>query len=336
MVSSKIRLVIIISIITFATIGIFLGIYIYQLYSTPKIRIGALTGDLHHLPLFVALENNFYKDEGLDISDDNIYWFQNGNDVMTAFEARSLDLAYLGLAPAMAHKLTQVAPIKVVSGVNVNGSAIVVKSTSTIYNISDLNGRKIAVPSKNNMQDFILQIGLNNSGIILPDENRLEMPVGYMENALLNEEIDAFVAWEPYNAKAVKYGGRYLINSSEIWPNHPCCIIAASLNFISHKKGIVEKFVNVHKKALDWMNNISNHDELIKIAKDYTSISEDSIIEAALDNIGYIFNFTSPTYMVEIERFYDDLTGLNPSIPPWVPDRDDFFQNFFDDSFLGT
>ena len=31
------------------------------------VRIGALSGDLHHLPLFVAIENGYFTDEGLEI-----------------------------------------------------------------------------------------------------------------------------------------------------------------------------------------------------------------------------------------------------------------------------
>ena len=89
---------------------------------------------------------------------------------------------------------------------------------------------------------------------------------------------------------------RYLKKSSEIWPNHPCCIIAASLNFITNKNETVEKFVHVHKKALEWMSNSSNHDDLINIAKRYTHIDSNSVIEIALDNIGYIFNYSFFTF----------------------------------------
>ncbi|MBN1216728.1 MAG: ABC transporter substrate-binding protein [Candidatus Lokiarchaeota archaeon] len=332
--SSKLKLGLLIGIITVASFGVFLGVYLYQLSSTPSIRIGALSGDLHHLPLFVALENNYFQDEGIDISMKDIYWFSDGNKVMTAFESGRLDIAYLGLAPAMAHKLTLNASIQVVSGVNVNGSAIMVRNDSGINSISGLNGKNIAVPSLNNMQDFILQIALYNSGIDLLDVDRTTLSVGNMENALNGGSIDAFVAWEPYNAKAVNSGANYLAKSSEIWPNHPCCILAASNTFIEENYEDVNKTVKIHIRALEWMANISNHDALISIAKKYTGISSTTIIENALDNVGYIYNFT--LYQTEIETFYTKLTSLNNSINNWTAGYVDFYQKFFNTSFINA
>jgi len=332
MISSKIKLTVLIGLIAIASSGIFIGVYLYQAFSVPPFKLGALSGDLHHLPLFVALKNNYFEEEGLHIHRDNIVWFPNGNEAMVAFEANRLDLSYLGLAPAMAHKLTQNAPIKIVSGVNVNGSAIMVRDDPSITSLTDLDN--IAVPSLNNMQDFILQIALNNSGIAIEEINRPVLSVGNMESELESMTIDGFVAWEPFNAKAADAVAKYLSYSSEIWPNHPCCVITSSLDFNLHHSDTIEKVVKIHKKALDWMRNSSNNEDLINIAKEYTGIQKDSIIENALNNIGYIFNFTK--YQSEVDDFYDKLVDLNDNIVPWPDGRIEFFNEFFDTSYLNA
>ncbi|MHA2087064.1 MAG: ABC transporter substrate-binding protein [Promethearchaeota archaeon] len=334
MLTSKGKLIILISIIVVASSGIILGIVLLQNLVTPSIRLGALSGDLHHLPLFVALENDYFAEEGLDINSDNIVWFPNGNEVMVAFEASALDVSYLGLAPAMAHKLTQNAPIKIISGVNVNGSAIIVKEGSGINTTLDLINKKIGVPSLNNMQDFILQIALTEVGLSINNVTRVVLSVGNMETALQGNQIDAFVAWEPFNAKATSIGGKYLNKSSEIWSNHPCCVIAASSDFLNTKSDKAQNIVRVHKRALEWMLNSSNHGDLIDIAKKYTGIVSNSIIETALINVGYVYNYTE--FQTEIERFYDDLTILNSNIPAWSSGRADFFQELFEDSYLNS
>ncbi|MFW9821975.1 MAG: ABC transporter substrate-binding protein [Candidatus Thorarchaeota archaeon] len=334
MLTSKSKIIILISIITIASSGIILGVVIFQNTLTPSIRIGALSGDLHHLPLFVALENDYFADEGLDINSEKIIWFPNGNEVMVAFEASALDVSYLGLAPAMAHKLTQNAPIKIISGVNVNGSAIIVKGGSGINTTVDLINKKIGVPSLNNMQDFILQIALTEVGLSINNVTRVVLSVGNMEPSLEGNQIDAFVAWEPFNAKAIDIGATYLNKSSNIWPNHPCCIIATSTGFLNSNSDKVQKIVRIHKRALEWMANTSNHDDLIVIAKKYTGIVSNSIIETALNNVGYVYNYS--LFQSEIERFYDDLTTLNSNIPAWSSGRADFFQELFDESYLNA
>jgi len=334
LLTSKVKAIIITAIIAIASSGVILGVIFLQNLVSPSIRFGALSGDLHHLPLFVALENDYFAEEGLDVSSENIVWFPNGNEVMVAFEAGALDVSYLGLAPAMAHKLTLNASIRIISGVNVNGSAIIVKEGSGINTILDLLNKKIAVPSLNNMQDFILQIALTQVGLSTENVSRLVLSVGNMENSLESNQIDAFVAWEPFNAKATNIGGKYLSKSSEIWLNHPCCIIAASLSFLKNNPTKAQKIVRVHKRALEWMVNTSNHADLINVAKKYTGIISNSIIETALVNIGYVYNYTA--FQLEIERFYDDLTNFNSNIPAWSSGRDAFFQEFFEDSYLNA
>ncbi|MHA1264770.1 MAG: ABC transporter substrate-binding protein [Candidatus Helarchaeota archaeon] len=331
--SLKLKAILICVIVIVASVGI--GLFVFFMQNRSSIRFGALSGDLHHLPLFVALEKNFFQEEGLDIQFDDIRWFPNGNEVMIAFEAGSLDIAYLGMAPAMAHKLSQNAPIKVVSGVNVNGSAIIVKNDTGINNLADLDGKSIAVPSLNNMQDFILQIALESVGLSIDNVTRVTMSVGNMESALNLGQVNAFVAWEPFNAKAIhNIGAKSLKNSSEIWENHPCCVIAAAQPFLDSHQSEIEKIIKVHKRALDWMVQPQNHAELISIAKKYTGIMTDAVIELGIENVGYVFNFTQ--YLPEIERFYDNLTALNANVPPWPAGRDAFLQEFLNASFLSA
>ena len=334
--SLRVKILIVIGIVVGSTIGITTFVLLWENSSGSSIKLGALTGDLHHLPLFVALEENFFAEEGVPINLQSINWFPNGNEVMVAFEAGSLDIAYLGLAPAMAHKLTQNAPIKVVGGVNVNGSAIVVGGSSGINSLTDLAGKKVAVPSLNNMQDFILQIALDSVGLNFNDlASHTTLSVGNMENALSTGQIDAFIAWEPFNAKAVdNIGAKFLKNSSEIWPNHPCCIVAASDIFVSTQSAMVEKIIKVHKRAIEWMANASNHAKLLSTAKKYTSITSDTTIQMGIENVGYIFNFSD--YMPEIERFYDNLTDLNDNVPAWSAGKTAFFEEFFNSSFLNA
>ena len=89
------------------------------------------------------------------------------------------------------------------------------------------------------------------------------------------------------------------------------------------------------------MNNSSNHDDLISIAKKYTGITEELydnstiLIEKALDNIGYIYNFS--LYRDNIKVFYNKLTTLNNNIDPWPSGNfDDFYLEFFNPTFLSV
>ena len=164
MVSTKTKAVLIIFGIV-AVSGISIGAIFLFDKSDADVRIGYLAGDLHQLAYYVAEENGYYEDEGIVVEG---VPFGNGGDVMTAFESmtRSIDMSYLGFAPALFHRFTvEAANVTVLAGVNVNGSALIVKNDPLIQTGADLEGLTIAVPSRYNMQDFILSMILNNSGL---------------------------------------------------------------------------------------------------------------------------------------------------------------------------
>jgi len=300
--------------LAFSLLGIIvvagLGIGIYYLNEGSRdVSIGYLEGDLHQLAFFIAREQGLYTQEGLSIES---VAFENGGAVMTAFEAanRGIDLAYFGFAPALFHRFTnQAANITVLAGVNVNGSALIVKNDPAITSGVDLKGLNIAVPSRHNMQDFILSMILNNSGLTYDDITLTEgMSPSDMVLALQAGSIDGYVAWEPYCVKGLEYNiGKYLYLSSEVWPNHPCCIIAAHNSFLQSNSEITLKILKVHKEATEWI--WTHWDEAKQIAVEKMNLSEEQA-ELAMANIGYVYQMD----IAQMELFVQEMVDLNDLI----------------------
>ncbi len=146
--------------------GTSIGVMFY-VNSLPDVRIGYLGGDLHQLAYYVAVKQGFYQEEGLTVEGIS---YANGGEVMTSFESlnRPIDMAYLGFAPAITHRFTvATAKITVLAEANVNGTSIIVDTS--INSMLDLAGKKVAIPARNNMQDFILRMALDNAGMQYTD-----------------------------------------------------------------------------------------------------------------------------------------------------------------------
>ena len=307
MASNKSKALLLISVILLTGITT-VTIYVID-QNNADVRIGYLDGDLHHLAFYVAQENGFYEKEGLNITK---YSFANGGDVMTSFAAsnRSIDMAYFGFAPALYHRFNNpAADITILAGVNVNGSALIVKNISSIQDGSDLEGLKIAVPARNNMQDFILRMILNNSGVAYDEEKIIPgMSPSDMVIALQGGSIDGYVAWEPHCIKGTANDvGKYLYKSSDVWAEHPCCIIASHNDFLDSDPRIVKKVLKVHKEATDW---ILNHWDAAKaIAMDKMNLSEEQAT-VAMANIGYVYDMD----LAQMVLFVEKLVDLNPGI----------------------
>ncbi len=318
--------------------GISIGIIIQNRNNDVDVRIGFLEGDLHQLAFYVARENNYYQEENLTIS---AVAFSNGADVMAAFEALpgspQIDIAYLGIAPAVYHRFNNpAANIKILASVNVNGSSLIVRDNDLINNSSDLIGKKIAVPALHNMQDFILTMILDEAGLTHDNITLKEMAVSDMRLSLQNGDIDGYVAWEPHNVKGTTngYSGKYLYNSSQVWNNHPCCVIAGNEDFIESQSDITQTIIDIHVKATNWILNNWEQAKIIAMNKMYLSDVEAT---NAMANIGYVYE----NNLENMQIFVDKLVNLNPyvsfsseNIGAGITTSSEFIEYFVDGSFL--
>ena len=102
--------------------------------SVSSIRMAVLQNDIHHLPLWVALDKGFFKEQGINVEIAGI--FRSGPEIMSAFSAGSLDMAYVGEAPTVTAVANGTAKVVILAQVNTEGSAIVVGKNSSIKTIS--------------------------------------------------------------------------------------------------------------------------------------------------------------------------------------------------------
>lgn len=248
-----------------------------------KVRLAYLQGDLHQLACWIALEKNFFKEEGVDAEVAGI--FKAGPEEMSAFAAGSLDVGYVGQAPATTAVANGAADVTVLAQVNKEGSAIVVRKDSALKKPGDLEGKTVAVPGHSTVQDFLLRKALTKYGI---DEKKVSLIVlkpPEMIGALKTGQIDAFIAWEPYPAKAVTMNvGRNLITSRDIWKDHQCCVLVADSKFIGKSPGIARGIVKAHVRATQFIKDYP--EEAVKIAVKYTAMDEKTISKS-MDNIKY-------------------------------------------------
>ena len=66
--------------------------------SQAAVRMAYLQNDLHHLPLWVALDKGLFVKEGVDVKVAGA--FHAGPELMTAFKSDSIDMGYVGEAPS--------------------------------------------------------------------------------------------------------------------------------------------------------------------------------------------------------------------------------------------
>ena len=289
----------------------------------PDVRIGYLSKDLHQLALRVAIENGYFEREGIIV---DLVQYGNGALEMDGFASGQIDMGYLGAAPALTKRLNQDILITILAAVNMEGSAIMGSKAEYdaghVTTIADLAGKGVYQPGPSTVQNFLLRLALNQSGLSYSNITALTTTPSLMADSLTPEN-PAFIVWEPFNALA-EYQNKSvpLALSGEIWPRHPCCVVASENNFFLANLDIVETVVKVHQEATDW---IATHPtEALAIAIDWLEM-DDTPVATAFSRIIFDYNLN----VTGIEMYLDFLISQNriDNVPDNVTEFLDGFIN---------
>jgi NitT/TauT family transport system substrate-binding protein len=230
------------------------GSYNYITATEETIVVGYLPTSLDSA-LFVADDLGMFTKEGLKVQ---LVPFRTGSELIDAANKKQIDVGYVGITPVTT-AIDQNSSIKIVAAVNTDGSGIVVSNTSNIKNATDFEGKKILIPKVGSIQDVLFRYMLLKNNVNPATVNITEMDVPLMQNALASGKVDGYVAWEPYVSQAkVNGNGIVLINSNDIWPDIPGCVVIATNSFMTHKPIELQKFLKVHVEATNYVNTHKN------------------------------------------------------------------------------
>lgn len=161
-----------------------------------------LTGsDPYYLPIIVAVENGYFKEQGLDVSH---RMFPSGTDAMLAFRGIGAQFVASGDAPSLilwdGGDVVGVAPIYASSDNMVGVVRADLKSPA------ELKGKKLAV-RKGSTADYFLTTYLTKNGLKPTDLTIINLSPPECVPAMSSGSIDGFFLWQPYPSLALKVMG---------------------------------------------------------------------------------------------------------------------------------
>ncbi|NJD56625.1 MAG: ABC transporter substrate-binding protein [Nitrospirae bacterium] len=223
------------------------------------LRIGHLSTFYHTAMLLMADKASC---EGIDAEID---WklFGTGPAIVNAFEKKEIDLAYLGLPPAIIG-IERGVPIICIAGGHVEGTVICGRQFYTGYpeirNLNDIlaqfSGRTIGVPGKGSIHDVILQQCIRNAGLERSVDVRNFAWADMVLEAVIRDEVAAAFG-TPALAVSIKHyaGGIILYPPSLLWPNNPSYGILVDRTFLRDNTSLVEQFLRSHEAATASVRN---------------------------------------------------------------------------------
>ena len=234
------------------------------------LRIGHLS-TFYHTAIILMARANTNSRLGAEID-----WrlFGTGPAIADAFDKGELDIAYIGLPPAIIG-INKGVNIICIAGGHVEGTVISGKKELKGFpDVRDMNkilsqikGERIGVPGKGSIHDVILQDCL--------EKFNLKKDIAVINFQWADMVLEAMVKGEisvafgtPALAAAIKRyaGGKILYPPSMLWPNNPSYGIIVDKKFLNKEKTVVEQFLILHEEATAFMRD--NPEEASKAIAD--------------------------------------------------------------------
>ena len=227
-------------------------------------------------PMYIAIENGYFADEGLDIEQVTV----DAAHVSEAIGADQVDVG-MGLIGKLLQPLENGLPIKFTTGIHTGCIKLLVPGDSDIKSVADLKGKKIGVPGLADAATVISKRSLNAAGVGVTEQNmEVEFAV-YSRNdlaqALQNKAVDAIALGDPAaSIAAEQYGLTALIDTATdpAYKDEYCCDAFVTSKLAEENPKAAAAFTRAVQKASQWVQD--HPDETAKIITEKQYISGDA------------------------------------------------------------
>ena len=238
-----------------------------------KLRVSIIPiGDV--APLFVAIKNGYFRELGLEIDTTPS---AGGAAGIPGLVGGSFDIVYGNVVSALL-AVQQGLDVKVIAaGTNLadpamDATSMLVKSDSGIKSGKDLEGKSIAVNTRNNVIWLYARAWVKATG---GDPERVtfkEVPFPQMEDALRQQRVDAAFMVPPFSIVASQKGGLTKIGHpySQVQPGVDVGQYIATGKLVAARPETIKKFVMGLRRGVEWYNANLTSDELFKLVSGYT------------------------------------------------------------------
>jgi NitT/TauT family transport system substrate-binding protein len=193
--------------------------------------------------------------------------FSGWPEIKESLMAGRIQAAYM-LAPLVMDLTDKKIPVKIVSLGHRSGAVIMVRTDSPVEQFRQLEGKRIAIPSRFAV-DFLFLRKMLAREQMTPDQIQIvEMPPPDMPAALYANAVDAYCTGEPFGAAAQKAGyARPLRMTRDEWRNYICCVLTVREELIAENRAMVQDLVNHVLGAGVWLDaQPENREKAIQIA----------------------------------------------------------------------
>ena len=264
-----------------------------------KVRISQAS-PLDFSPVWVAVEEGYFADEGLDVElaepigtgAESIAMINSGQvDLIAGSPSSMLSAAAQGLKTESVVGLSAFP-----SDEDLDPAGVLVREDSSIQSLADLSGKTVGVTSIKSQQESKVAGSIDAAGGDSSNVSFIQVPPAAMVGLLESGEIDAAQPFEPGITRALDDGGVRVVGYANwmVLGDVPAMLLTSTAEWKAGHPQEVEKVRSAIAKAVDFINDPAKAERFHEITAKYTEVPPEILAKARMD---------TPTTEVSAEGF---------------------------------
>lgn len=256
-----------------------IGIFSFLLYKNNKkdnkITLGEVTHSIFYTPLYVAIENGYFKEENIDLE---LMLISGADKVSSAVLSGDVEIGFAGAESALYvyEKNKSGDYLKIFAGLTKrDGQFIVGRNNETNFTLENLYGKEILVGRKTGMPALNFLNALKNNNI---DEKKININYSIdfasLSGSFIGNTGDYVNLFEPNALKMEQNNYGYVVSSIGMLSGEmPYTVFYAKNSFIKNNENIIKGFRNAINKGIKYTLENSDEDIAKIIYKQFPDMS---------------------------------------------------------------
>lgn len=222
-----------------------------------KIKLAEVTHSIFYAPQYVAINERYFEDEGLEIE---LILTPGADKVMAAVLSKDVDIGFSGSeATIYVYQNGEKDYVQTFAGLTQkDGSFLVAREKYDNFKLEELKGKYVIGGRAGGMPEMTFEWALRQNGIDPQKDLTIDTSIAFaaMQGAFIGGTGDFVTLFEPNATSVEKEGLGYVVAYiGELGGNLPYTAYNARKSYIENNPKIIKSFCNAIQKGLDYVKN---------------------------------------------------------------------------------
>ena len=245
-----------------------------------KVTLNEVAHSIFYAPQYVAIEEGYFKDEGLDLT---LVTGFGADKTMTAVISGEADIGFMG-AEASVYAYQEGATDAVVNFAQLTqraGNFLVAREEMPDFKWEDLKDKKVLGGRKGGMPEMVFEYILRKNGLDPQKDLTIDQSIdfGYTAAAFTGDtSADFTVGFEPSATALEKEGAGYVVASLGVDSGYvPYTSYSAKTSYMEKNPEIIQKFTNALQKGMEYVQSHTPEEIAEVIAPQFAETDLDTV-----------------------------------------------------------